>query len=104
MVPALRASPKFSMVLFGAKVSVCRGASYAIPTKDKNIKTLPLHFVKSYVSDFLAYARNNRDMTFYITPIGCGLAGYRRDQIRPFFDGMPSNCRFAETWNDPDVN
>jgi hypothetical protein len=80
-----------------------QGYSYGIPTKDARIETLPLATVERHVDDFLAFARSRPDLTFYVTPIGCGLAGYKRPQIRPMFDGMPSNCRFAETWEDGDL-
>lgn len=61
------------------------GQSYAIPTKDQYLKTLPLHDIAMYVQQFITYAKNRQDLTFYITPIGCGYAGYKREQIRPFF-------------------
>ncbi|NTF69424.1 A1S_2505 family phage non-structural protein [Rhizobium rhizogenes] len=80
-----------------------QGNSYGIPTKDERIETLPLEAVALHVETFKAFARSHPDMTFYVTPIGCGLAGYKRPQIRPMFDGMPSNCRFAETWEDADL-
>jgi hypothetical protein len=77
-----------------------QGTSYAIPTKDYRIRTLPLDTIKIYVDRFLNFAREHPELTFYVTPIGCGLAGYKRHQIEPMFDKMPSNCRFAETWDD----
>jgi hypothetical protein len=80
-----------------------QGYSYGIPTKDERIKTLPLAVIARHVETFLNFARSRPDLTFYITPIGCGLAGYKRPQIRPMFDGIPSNCRFAETWEDDDL-
>ncbi|NTG85813.1 hypothetical protein G6L15_06575 [Agrobacterium rhizogenes] len=80
-----------------------QGNSYGIPTKDERIETLPLEAVALHVETFKAFARSHPDLTFYVTPIGCGLAGYKRPQIRPMFDGMPPNCRFAETWEDADL-
>jgi hypothetical protein len=79
-----------------------QGRSYGIPTKDERIETLPLDTIAGFVTNFLNFARSRPDMTFYVTPIGCGLAGYKRAQIRPMFEGMPANCRFAETWEDED--
>jgi hypothetical protein len=79
-----------------------QGQSYGIPTKDERIRTLPLDRVASYVADFLAVAASRPDLTFYVTPIGCGLAGYKRAEIRPMFENMPENCRYAETWDDAD--
>ena len=61
------------------------GQSYAIPTKDQHLRSLSLHDIALYVQQFITFAKNRRDLTFYITPIGCGYAGYKREQIRPFF-------------------
>ncbi|NIH77372.1 hypothetical protein FHV99_004624 [Ochrobactrum sp. P20RRXII] len=77
-----------------------QGRSYAIPTKDARILTLPLERIRPYVEEFKEFAREHPELTFYVTPIGCGLAGYKRSQIEPMFEGMPDNCRFAETWED----
>jgi hypothetical protein len=97
---------KFARLHHGAiwgKGQGLQGTSYGIPTKDERIRTLPLGRINFYVQNFLDFAVFDRpDLTFYVTPIGCGLAGYKRHQIRPFFKGMPANCRFAETWEDPD--
>lgn len=83
--------------IYGQGVGL-QGRSYGIPTKDRRIQTLSLDAVRSHVEDFKTFARARPDLTFYVTPIGCGLAGYRREQIRPMFADMPDNCRFAETW------
>jgi len=72
----------------GAKWSVgigLTGNSYAIPTKDKKIQTLPLEQVKLYVADFLLFVDQNPDMTFMVTKIGCGLAGFEVREIAPLF-------------------
>ena len=75
-----------------------QGQSYAIPTKDHNLKTLPLQRIAEYVGEFLAYARENADQQFYVTRIGCGLAGYTDAQISPMFVGAPDNCELPERW------
>ena len=69
-----------------------QGSSYAIPTKDSDLSTLPLDIIETYVEDFLAFAADNPALTFEVTPIGCGLAGYKPDQIAPMFRGAPKNC------------
>lgn len=53
-----------------------QGKSYAIPTKDYNIKTLPLDTIEQHIVIFLRHAKNNPQDTFLLTPIGTGLAGY----------------------------
>jgi len=77
-----------------------RGRSYAIPTKDANIRTRPLEFIAVDVAEFLTYAASHPELTFEVTRIGCGLAGYTDDQIAPMFDGAPSNCELPEGWRD----
>jgi len=55
--------------------------------------------IRSYVPTFLTFARERTDLRFQLTPIGCGLAGYRPDQIAPMFADDPANAtlraRFA---------
>ena len=75
-----------------------QGDSYAIPTKDYNIETLPLSEIKRYVDMFLAFARSNPKLEFQLTRIGCGLAGYKDEQIAPMFVGLPRNVIVSEEW------
>ncbi len=74
------------------------GNSYAIPTKDYKINTLPLKTIAVYVNDFLEYARNRKDLVFKVTRIGCGLAGYSNEDIAPMFKDAPDNCIFEQSW------
>lgn len=67
------------------------GRSFAIPTKDFAINTLSLESVKFYVDIFLLYAKENPHLTFRLTPIGCGLAGFTVEEIVPLFDAATSN-------------
>lgn len=76
------------------------GNSYAIPTKDAELNTLPLDIIEIYVSSFLTYARNNPEAQFQVTSIGCGLAGYKATDIQPFFKHAPSNCELPTGWRD----
>lgn len=69
-----------------------QGNSYAIPTKDERLRTLPLAEVKFHVNTFLQIARCQLpDLQFEVTPIGCGLAGYSPEQIAPMFWKAPPN-------------
>jgi hypothetical protein len=67
------------------------GQSFAIPTKDEKLKTLPLAKINGYVRLFLEYAEHHPELAFGLTPIGCGLAGYAPEQIAPMFDSAPVN-------------
>ncbi len=79
-----------------------QGTSYGIATKDEWLHKRGLVEIERSVIEFLEFARAHPELTFDITPIGCGLAGYKRSQIKPMFNGMPTNCRFNKTWEDPD--
>ncbi len=76
------------------------GQSYAIPTKDKNIKTLHLVEIQWYVERFLSFAEAHPDMRFFVTAIGTGLAGYKHSDIAPLFKGAPDNCRIPPEWSE----
>jgi hypothetical protein len=69
------------------------GNSYAIPTKDDQLKTLLLVEIEMHVLSFLYFARAFPTYEFEVTAIGCGLAGYKPEQIAPMFKGAPSNCQ-----------
>ncbi len=62
-----------------------QGQTYAIPTKDKNIKTLPLAKIQVYVEEFIDFAITHPELTFLVVEIGCMLAGYKPEQIAPLF-------------------
>jgi hypothetical protein len=68
------------------------GDSFAIPTKDHQLETMPLEAIKPYVLEFLRFAREHPDWTFNIVAIGCGLAGLTPAQIAPMFKDAPGNC------------
>jgi hypothetical protein len=68
-----------------------QGRCYAIPTKDKNIRTLPLYDIEKHVEQFLKYANSHPELTFVLTAIGCGLAGYSPSEIGPLFKHSPKN-------------
>lgn len=62
-----------------------QGKSYAIPTKDQKIQTLSLDQISGYVDDFIAFAKANSHLIFLVSAIGCGLAGYKEEQVAPLF-------------------
>lgn len=75
-----------------------QGHSYAIPTKDERIRTLPLARIKPHVLEFIEFARKNPQLKFEVTRIGCGLAGYVDNDIGPMFKGAPDNCNLPPGW------
>jgi len=86
----------------GAKTGVGfgpSGNSFAVPTKDHHIKTLPFAKVSAYVRAFVEYATCHPELEFKVTALGCGLAGFRHDEIARLFAAAPDNCSFDEAWN-----
>jgi len=81
-------------------IFVCglQGQSYGIPTKDHNIRTLPLTEVSKYVLEFIEFAEQHPEMTFEVTAIGTGLAGYKAADIAPMFVAAPENCVLPDGW------
>lgn len=61
------------------------GDTFAIPTKDLNIQTLSIDEIRIYVNMFQSIAKDCSDLTFLVTEIGCGLAGYTPKDIAPLF-------------------
>jgi hypothetical protein len=76
--------------IYGQGVGL-QGRSYAIPTKDAQLQTLPLDVIKAHVREFIAFAVEHDELTFNLTRIGCGLAGYTDTDIAPMFKWAPSN-------------
>lgn len=74
------------------------GSSYAIPTKDAQLRTMPLSGIAPHVAAFLDHARAHPDLDFYVTRVGCGLAGHHDRDMAALFSGAPSNCNFASDW------
>lgn len=88
---------------YGAKEKVGEGLTgecYALPTKDNKIKTLSLDKIKDSVNRFLDVARENPDKQFMVTRVGCGLAGYKNQQIAELFKDAPENCILPGVWQD----
>lgn len=56
------------------------GKSYAIPTMQGGIET-----IKPYVDQFIEYAKEHQENKFLVTRIGCGIAGFKDEEIAPLF-------------------
>lgn len=76
------------------------GNSYGIPTKDGNLKILPLIEIQKYIINFIEFARLTPQNTYNVVAIGCGLAGYKPEQIAPMFKNAPPNCNLPPEFND----
>ena len=56
-----------------------QGQSYALPTMEG------LENTKKAVDNFIECAKAHRELTFLVTPVGCGIAGYTPEEIAPMF-------------------
>lgn len=92
---------KTARTYYGAQYGISEGFTgrcYAIPTKDLDIKTLPLETIKKHVERFIDYTHIKCHLNFLVTPIGTGLAGYEPGDIAPMFILANKNCRFDIEW------
>ena len=67
-----------------------QGQSYGIPTMQGGVET-----IKPYVDEFIAFAKEHPELFFYVTRIGCGIAGFRDEEIAPLFSAartVPNIC------------
>lgn len=78
-----------------------QGRSYAIPTKGRGnpLPTLSLETIDLMVKRFLSFADQHPELRFQVTPIGCGLAGYKPQDIAPMFIDVPDNCIMPEEFS-----
>ena len=68
---------------FGAQWGVdmgLTGKSYALPTMQGGIET-----IKPYVDQFIEYAKEHQEKKFLVTRIGCGIAGFKDEEIASLF-------------------
>ena len=73
---------------FGAEWGVgvgLTGQAYAIPTMQGGVET-----IKPYVDEFIEFAKAHSELKFLVTRIGCGIAGFKDEQIAPLFQNALS--------------
>lgn len=67
---------------FGAEWGVgegLTGRTYALPTMEGK------ESLKKSVDNFIACAKLHPELTFLVTAVGCGIAGYTPDEVAPLF-------------------
>jgi len=65
-----------------------QGNSCAIPTLDAKMNKIGLDALKVYVNEFTQFVSDNQDLHFYLTDIGCGIAGFTHAEIAPIFKDL----------------
>ena len=76
---AARVARKLFGAVMGQGVGL-QGQSYAIPTMQGGVET-----IKPYVDEFITFASAHPELKFYVTRIGCGIAGFTTQEIAPLF-------------------
>lgn len=76
---AAKHAQRYFGAIWGQGVGL-QGQSYAIPTMQGGVDT-----IKPYVDDFIAFAQEHPEMRFLVTRIGCGIAGFKDEDIAPLF-------------------
>ena len=68
---------------------------YAIPTMHGGVEA-----IRPYVDEFIEYARQHPERQFLVTRIGCGIAGFRNEEIAPLFAAAKTleNVSFPDDW------
>lgn len=57
-----------------------QGQSYGIPTMQGGVET-----IKPYVDEFIKFAKTHPELHFLVTRVGCGIAGFKDEEIAPLF-------------------
>ena len=93
---AARAAMNLFGAVWGQGVGL-QGQSYAIPTMQGGVET-----IKPYVDQFIEFTKTRPDLYFYVTRIGCGIAGFRDEEIAPLFaDALTlDNVSLPKTFHD----
>lgn len=67
-----------------------QGQSYGIDTMSG------FEILQREVADFVSVARQHPDLTFLLTPVGCGIAGYSAQDVAPLFRDAPGNVELPD--------
>lgn len=76
---AAAAAIRYFGAVWGQGVGM-QGQCYAIPTMHGGVDA-----ILPYVDEFIQYAKGHPDLTFLVTRIGCGIAGFKDEQMAPLF-------------------
>lgn len=71
-----------------------QGQSYAINTMDG------FEVMAEQVARFIEFAREHSELTFYVTEIGCGIAGYKPEEVAPLFARVPENVVLPTSFSE----
>ena len=74
------------------------GRTYALPTCSRPGVPMTIESVRIHVQHFLAHAARTPDTRYYVSAVGCGIAGFTEGEVAPMFAGAPDNCDLPDGW------
>lgn len=86
---------RFALERFGAvwgQAEGLQGQAYAIDTMSG------LGALADQAERFVQFAVDHPHLTFLLTEVGCGIAGYTPEQVAPVFAGHPVNVRIPASF------
>lgn len=88
----------------GAEIGIgegLTGRTYALPTCYWPGEPVTYEELMVYVQNFLAFAERRHDLRFFVSAVGCGLAGFDESEVAPLFKDAPINCDLPVGWGHP---
>ncbi len=76
------------------------GRTYALPTCFEPGLPVDMGSLETAVDRFLAHARSHPDVRFFVSRVGCDLAGFYVCEVMPLFAGAPDNCDLPTGWRE----
>ena len=65
---------------------------------NEHLQQMPLSQIQHYIDDFKIYTKNHPKIKYFITSVGCGIAGYKVEEIAPMFKGISHNVIFPQSF------
>lgn len=97
-----RGAAKYALDVYDAQMyqTGLMDKCYGLNTKKTPYLSLSISEVEAEINKFIDCAQQHPDMTFLVTRVGCGLAGFKDAEIAPLFQNAPDNCIFDIAWID----
>jgi len=77
------------------------GQTYALPTCYYPGEPVTYEELMVYVQNFIEFATAHLDLTFFVSAVGCGIAGFSESEVAPLFKDAPGNCDLPPDWRYP---
>jgi hypothetical protein len=93
---------------FGAQEGAGEGLTgqcYSFPTLDKNMKKVSLKDFEKSIDTFIKVANENTMKIFFVTKLGCGIAGFNEEEIKELWNkrnDVSANIILPQGWRKQD--